>query len=189
MNLNLPGMEPPPALPQPTADEDDFFTPKWLLDWLPPIGLDPCWHPRSNVRSERTFDLRQGESGLAISWYCNCHRKLPESGRIVWVNCPYNDCARWVARCHEQSLVCGHAVVALIPAKPGEHYWHEHIWGEARWVGFLRGRMRFDTVNGPAPDCATFGSALVIWGNDADESQATIINRSRNDPRKPWWVR
>lgn len=169
-------------LPEPTAEDDDFYTPKWLLAWLPPVGLDPCWAPKSNVHGCRiVFDLRKGMDGLAQPWLLQDPKQ-----EIVWCNPPYSDCARWVARCREQSG--RNTVVALIPAKPGENYWHDHVWGAGCEVGFLRGRVRFDTVNGPAKDCSTFGLALVVWGHRAAEVVGIIDARAKGHPQRPVWM-
>lgn len=184
----FPGMEPPPVLPQPTAESDDFYTPAWLLKWLPPIGLDPCAAAKASVRATSRFDLRDGVDGLAMPWRVDSWAS--DDRAIVYCNPPYSNCAEWVAKCRQEGDRWGRAVVALIPAKPGEAYWHEHIWNVAGAVGFLRGRIRFDTVNGPAPDCATFGSALVVWGSAEAGIAAvrTICERSAADKRAPKWV-
>lgn len=178
----LPGFDPPPVLPTPTAEDDDFYTPLWLLEWLPPIALDPCAAAKSLVQARRKYDLRDGQDGLVLPWTY----PLDFTHSIVFTNCPYSDCARWVARCREQSDCHGVNVVALIPAKPGEAYWHEHIWPCAT-VGFLRGRIRFDTVNGPAEDAATFGSALVVWGPLRAYVAERIALRAEKDKRRPVW--
>ncbi len=184
----LPGLDLPAILPQPTAEDDDWYTPRWLLGWLPPVGLDPCAAARAHVAAERRFDLRAGQDGLALPWEMaggEADRSL-----IVFCNPPYSDCARWVERCRSQAEAQVRPVVALIPAKPGEVYWFDHVWGQAKAVGFLRGRVRFDTVNGPAKDAATFGSALVVWGPPALAALAVggLRCRAEGDTRRPVWL-
>ncbi len=180
---HLPGLEAVPRLPTPTADEDDWFTPQFIIDWLPPIGLDPAWHPRSNVADYGArFDLRRGEDGLTLPW------TLPPdyfNSAIAFSNPPYSDCAAWVERAESQAGAV--PVVALIPAKPGEQYWHRHIWPSAA-VGFIRGRVAFDTVAGKGKACGVFTSALVVWGDDRDRVVAEIARRAAGHPQAPVWV-
>lgn len=143
--------------PQPTAADDDWFTPQRLLDLLPAIGLDPCWSPHSHVVARRVVDAAKGENGLQVDWDV-------EQGEIVFANPPYSDCAAWVERCCFASWMFDSVVVALIPAKPGERYWHRSIWGSASAVGFLDGRIAFDTIRGVGKSTGNFGSAFVVWG-------------------------
>ena len=191
----LPGFEPEgnearptadrPTADRPTAESNEFFTPQWLLDWLPPIALDPCHCEFSNVQAAHGFDIRRGDDGLRADWARWTH-KLVES--IVWVNPPYSDCAAWMAKCAAESLRCQIPIVALIPAKPGEVYWHESIWGVAASVGFLRGRVPFDTVAGRGKEAGTFGSALVVYGPNAAAVVAHIREASRRNRFSPVWV-
>lgn len=177
--LFFPGFEPDPVLPEPTAEDDDFYTPRWFLAWLPPVALDPCGAEKAHVQAGRVLDLRRGEDGLALPW---------NAPALTFCNPPYSACSAWVARCHDQARMG--VVAALIPAKPGEAYWHEHIWGSAHSVGFLRGRIKFDTVNGPAKDAATFGSALVVWGSQwsAGKFVQHVNQAAGDDVRRPHWV-
>lgn len=186
---HLPGLAPAPVLPTPTAESDDWFTPQWILDWLPPIGLDPCWSQKSNVRpvgmrfSDSAFDLRAGQDGLVLPWKVGPY--APDDA-VIYANPPYSDCARWVERCEGQAGEW--PVVALIPAKPGERYWHRHVWRNA-YVGFINGRVAFDTVAGKGKACGVFTSAIVVWGDMAAQTVATIRGRAKGHPQEPVWVR
>ena len=181
----LPGLEPEPAADRPDAASDEWYTPKWLLAWLPAIWFDPCWCASSNVDTLSGLDVRNGSDGLAEDW-----ASLFDRPGIVWVNPPYSDCAAWVARCAEQARLLDRVVVALIPAKPGEVYWHTHIWGQAA-VGFLRGRVAFDTIAGPGTESGLVGSALIVWGADekADQVVLHIARAARGHRQAPVWVR
>ena len=191
MSLFLPGFD-EIDIAAPTGASDEWFTPQWLLDWLPPIALDPCWSPQSSVVAAAALDVRKGVDGLRVPWGVVLPPlDFPPGLAIVFVNPPYSDCAAWVAKCAEEARREHFPIVALIPAKPGEVYWHEHVWGVAHAVGFLRGRVPFDTVAGRGKDAGTFGSALVVWGSSlrAGQTVATIAARSCSSARRPKWAK
>ncbi len=85
------------------------------------------------------------------------------------MNPPYcRSLAAWIAKAHQEAA-SGRArvVVALLPARPDTHYWHEYIAGKAT-VYFLRGRLRFSG----SEQSASFPSALAIWGADTATIEA-----------------
>lgn len=162
----------------PDAGSDEWYTPRWLLAWLPLIDLDPCWCSASSVRAALTYDLRRGQDGLALPW-----------AGVVWCNPPYSECRRWVAhayRAGRSGTIA--AVVLLIPASVGDTFWHEMIWGQDAVVGFLRGRVPFDTAAGPGKATGLGGSALVIFGPDRLAVHAEIAAKSATHKRRPAWV-
>lgn len=156
---------------QPDKTSDEWFTPLWILKWLPRIALDPFWcadsHIGVSVPVGRTFDIRRGEDASTLEWDHGLRG-------IVFMNPPYNNCSVWILRAVTQLALYPHlTVVMLIPAIPGERYWHKYIWRHAI-VLFLNGRVRFDTVNGTAKTGGNNGSALVIMGKDAEKTAAHI---------------
>lgn len=171
------------APPQPDGASDEWYTPRWLLDWVPPVGFDPCWAPESNVRPAVGWDVRSGHNGLLEPW--------PEDvPGIVFVNPPYSDCASWVAKCQREADRLQRVVVALVPGYAGDQYWHRHVWGRACWVGFIAGRIRFDTLGGQrAKDAASFTSALVCWGPaDAAGTVLRTVRERAAGQRGLWTV-
>ena len=132
--------------------DDQMFTPQFVLDWLGPIDLDPCWDPRSNVMPRHYMDASM--NGLAYEW---------DVDGLVFVNMPYSEQARWIEKCADQGNK-GRKVVALVQAKPGERVWAEHVWPFAKVVAFLRGRLTFGRPEGLKSQSGTFNSALVWWG-------------------------
>lgn len=170
----------------PDASSDDWFTPSWLLAWLPSIALDPCWSARSNVRASAVVDASTGDDGLwgeVGGW-----AKRAGAGQIVYVNPPYSDCARWVERCEVESRSLSVPVVALVPAYSGDAYWHRAVWRRAQFVGFLAKRLRFDIAPGvPAPSCASFTSAFVVWG-DAVKARAVVAGIAALAGERVFWV-
>lgn len=159
---------------------DDWYTPPWLLAWLPPIALDPCASHLAAVQAAQRIDVRTGRNGLAESW------DVPAPG-IVFVNPPFSDTARWLAKCRIEGR--RRVVVALVPAIPGDGPWHDHVWGRAAWVGFLRGRVAFTAPDGHS-ETKGRGHALVIWGPRAEANAVRdhIAGASRRHTQRPWWV-
>ena len=160
---------------KPDKNSNEWFTPLWILKWLPRIALDPFWCDDSHVGVfvpvARTFDIRRGEDAAALSWDTGCPG-------IVFMNPPYTNCSVWIARAAEQLAVHPHlTIVMLIPAIPGERYWHKYIWRNSI-VLFLNGRVKFDTVNGPAKTGGNNGSAIVIMGRDAEKTANYIRKRA-----------
>jgi len=155
------------AFKRQSAASDEFYTPRWLLDALPLVDLDPCSPPHRPVRAARHVVGVEGGNGLAIPW----------SG-IVWMNPPYSrgNLPRWTAKAAAE-IRAGNAelVIGLIPARPESVYWHANIWqGPAPIVGFISGRITFDDAEGkPTEDCAKLGSALVFWCLDTATARAT----------------
>lgn len=154
--LSLPGT-PARACEQsdaPDGSSDEFYTPKWILDTLPRIDLDPCSPPHRPVPAARHFVLPV--DGLSEPW-----------GGTVFCNPPYSrgSLPDWMRKCC-RSAVDGCEVIALVPARPGSEYWHAWIWPVAS-VGFLRGRVTFDDAHGRTDTAGTFDSALVVWGSRA----------------------
>ena len=160
------------------ATSDEWFTPKWILDILPPIRFDPCYSPSSNVAPDFWLDTRRGHDGLTQAWGGAADLWKPDG--IAFCNPPYSDCASWVAKCQQESLALPRPVVALVPCYAGDKYWHRHVWGKAAWVAIIEGRVRFDTPLGPAKDSASFTSALVCWAQpEAAIQVAREISRLR----------
>lgn len=74
-----------------------------------------------------------------------------------WCNPPYGtDLAKWVQEVANKV----ERAVMLIPASPGNRWWHKYIWPRAHAIVFINGRLTFDG----APSPAQFDSALVVVG-------------------------
>jgi hypothetical protein len=162
------------------SNGDDWYTPPWLLAWLPPIALDPCACHLSPVDAVEKIDVRSGRNGLAESWNVS-------SEGIVFVNPPFSDTARWLAKCRQEGKV--RVVVALVPAIPGDGPWHDQVWGRVGWVGFIRHRVAFTAPDGHS-ETKGRGHALLVYGpkTQANETKNVIAANARRHPQRPWWV-
>jgi hypothetical protein len=179
--IYLPGFE--PAAPEgadPSGDE--WYTPPFILHWLGPIALDPCWAPGSHVRAAATIDQRRGGCGLAQQWD-------PVGAGIVFVNPPFSAAGRWLEKCRHEAARLAVPVVALVPAVPGDGPWAAQVWGRAAAVGFIRGRVDFT-----APDLSVAqkgrGHALIVYAKPA--TAAALVQecqrRAAQHAQAPAWV-
>jgi hypothetical protein len=183
----LPGLA--PVLPVvDDADGDCWFTPRWLLAWLGPVALDPCWCEASAVQAAVTLDLRRGDDGLSSDWSSILQGSGDPAG-IVFVNPPFSACGAWLAKCAAEARATGRVVVALVPALPGDGPWHASVWPSARWVGFLAGRIEFVGVSGKAEQRGR-GHALVVFGpsSAAERFVAAVQSNAAGHVKAPVWV-
>ena len=80
----------------------------------------------------------------------------------MWLNPPYGlETARWIARLAAHGNGC-----ALVFARTDTRWWHEHIFGRANALLFLRGRLRFRRPDGREEQAAPSPSVLVAYGHE-----------------------
>lgn len=148
-----------------TGASDEFYTPRAIIDALPPIDLDPFSPPHRPVPAKAYCVGDEGGDGFAVDWR-----------GVVWANPPYSrgNLPAFAGKAVAE-VASGRAsiVIGLIPAKPGSRYWHDHILGMAR-VGYVRGRIAFHDAHGqPFRDAkgnaqaGKFDSAFVLWSRDS----------------------
>lgn len=111
------------------------------------FNLDPC-STDENAKCERHFTL--ADDGLSQNW----------GGARVFCNPPYGrEIYDWVKKCYEESRKPNTLVVMLIPARTDTRYFHEYIYGKAKEIRFIRGRLHFNDSKEGAP----FPSMVVIF--------------------------
>ncbi len=117
----------------PHSSDDDWSTPKWLLELLFPDGIyfDPCPINPGGLRASDGF----GE------W---------PKDRPIFLNPPYSDPAPWLKRAAEHSG----PVVCLVRCDPSASWW---AYSESFRVTLIGQRLRFGRSKMAAP----FASA--IW--------------------------
>lgn len=98
------------------------------------------------------------EDGLHFSW----------EGERVYINPPYG---RGLLEPFIRKAATSRAevVVALIPVRTEQPWFHEYVWGWAE-IRFLKGRVKYDGL-GAAP----FPSMVVIWRGLQDNSQTPLL--------------
>ena len=126
----------------------EWATPQSFFDELDKefhFTLDPCaTHDNAKCSLYYTAD----DDGLTKDW----------APHTVFMNPPYGrQIKHWIAKAH-QEWKKGATVVCLIPSRTDTSYWHDYI-TEATDIRFIRGRLKFNDGNSPAP----FPSAVVVF--------------------------
>ena len=129
------------------AQTTTWLTPLNIIDALGPFDLDPCGYPDWPT-ANRSICLP--DDGLAAEW----------SGR-VWLNPPYGaEVWTWLDRLAEHG-----SGTALIFARTETRGFVDQVWGKARAVMFLHGRLHFHRANGVRAEAnAGAPSCLVAYG-------------------------
>lgn len=133
-----------------TSNTNEWATPRAFFDALDAefhFNLDPCATPQ-NAKCCKFFTAEQ--NGLDQDW----------GGGRVFCNPPYGrEIGRWVRKCWEESRKPNTLVVMLIPARTDTSYFHDYIYGKAREIRFIRGRLHFNE----SPQGAPFPSMVVVF--------------------------
>lgn len=142
-----------------SSDHQAFNTPAAVLEAIAPMGriaLDPCSNAGSIVGARVAWTVEH--DGLACAWAPQVLR-----GELCFVNPPFDELARWVARCIEEAAA-GCEIVLLSPARVDVGWWDRML--DAGAVAALwRGRLRFLGM-GSAPFPAAlsyFGPRRALW--------------------------
>lgn len=111
------------------------------------FDLDPC-STHENAKCEKHYTIE--EDGLSQDW----------GGRRVFCNPPYGkEISKWVKKCYYESKKPNTIVVMLIPARTDTSYFHDYIYGKAKEIRFIRGRLHFNDGKEGAP----FPSMIVFF--------------------------
>lgn len=133
-----------------SSKTDEWETPQDFFDALDAefhFTLDPCATPE-NAKCKKYYT--KAEDGLRQDW----------QGETVFCNPPYGRAIKdWVKKCYEESQKPNTTVVMLIPARTDTSYFHEYIYGKAKEIRFIRGRLKFGKAKHPAP----FPSMVVVF--------------------------
>lgn len=131
---------------------DEWITPRGIIHALGSFDLDPCSpgdrRPWDTARTHYSAEL----DGLRQPW----------SGR-VWLNPPYSDAGRWLARLVEHGQG-----TALIFARTETATWFEHVWPRASALLFVRGRLTFHHLDGSLSGYNAGAPSVLVAYGDAD---------------------
>ena len=134
---------------------DEWYTPLELITraraCLGAIDLDPASHPTPQqwIHAAHYYTADEAISGLARPW-----------GGRVWLNPPFSDTPRWVARwLADPDMVAG---LLLVNSAPGYAWW-ESLW-RAVPVVMLRDRVRFVRGDGTPAGQAKKGQTIAYRG-------------------------
>ena len=135
-----------------TSDKNYWETPQTFFDELNKefnFTLDVA-STDENAKTKNHFTIES--DGLSNKWKGN-----------VFCNPPYGkEIGLWVKKAYEESLTNDGVIVLLIPARTDTRYWHDYIFGKAKDIRFLKGRLKFE-LNGEAKQSAPFPSAVIIY--------------------------
>ena len=139
-----------------TSDKNYWETPQDFFDEL---------HDKHNF----TLDAAATDENAKLDNYYTIEDNALEQdwrGR-GFVNPPYGrEIKHWVKKAYEESLQShNECVVMLIPSRTDTIYWHEYIFGKAKDIDFLKGRLKFE-INGETKDAAPFPSALITYSKE-----------------------
>jgi len=129
---------------------DIWLTPPHILESLGHFDLDPCSpieRPWDTADKHYTIE----DDGLIQDW----------EGR-VWMNPPYGpQMGKWMKKLGEH----GNGI-ALVFARTETKAFFNHVWPRADALFFLKGRLRFCSLQGEAQDNAGSPSVLIAFGQD-----------------------
>ena len=127
-----------------------WLTPPEIISELGPFDLDPCAAPGWPTARRHYYEA---DNGLRQPW-----------GGRVWLNPPYtvDQIREWMMRMREHDQG-----TALVFARTETRWFHESVWGRARAVLFLDGRLNFHTPDGVrSKKNAGAPSVLIAYGNE-----------------------
>ena len=128
----------------------EWATPKEFFNKLDEefhFDLDPC-STHENAKCEKHYTIE--EDGIFQDW----------GGHRVFCNPPYGrEIPKWVRKCYYESRKPNTIVVMLIPARTDTSYFHDYIYGKAKDIRFIRGRLHFNDGKEDAP----FPSMVVVF--------------------------
>ena len=130
-----------------SSKDQTWTTPDYIFNRLNlefNFTLDVCAFPES-AKCQKYFTPEI--DGLKQDW----------SNDICFCNPPYSECGIWMKKAHEEA-VKGAIVVALLPCRPDNKYWHQYCM-QASEIRFVKGRLRFGNSNNSAP----FPSCLIVF--------------------------
>lgn len=150
-----------------TSDSDEWFTPPAVVERvvraLSGIDLDPCSNPDAVKVVPAATHYTKSDNGLEYGW----------RGR-VFMNPPYSHVDTFAAKLAEEYRQGNITeAIVLVPARTETRWWRAI---PAEVVAFFHGRLRFlnspDTEAGPA----TFPSAALYVGPNADAFAAAFAD-------------
>ena len=135
---------------------DDWATPQAFYDRMHAeyhFTLDAC---ATAENAKAPCYITQQDDALAVAWTGRT------DGNRVWCNPPYGkDVGRWLAKGRAEAER-GCLVVFLIHARTDTRRFHEHVYGIADEIRFIKGRLRFTQSDGKTGS-APFPSMIVVY--------------------------
>ena len=92
----------------------------------------------------------------------------------IWMNPPYDQTTKWLAKALQEVASRRCTVVALLPVRSDSRWWHSYVVGHASELMFVKGRLRFkqQTEKGYAP----FASCVVVFRHLEGGAPTTAVS-------------
>ena len=140
-----------------SSETNEWSTPQDFYDKLNAefkFTLDPCCtHETAKCKKHFTAE----DNGLMQDW----------SKDVVFMNPPYGrEISKWIEKALNESLE-GSVVVCLIPSRTDTRYWHDFIFGRAKDIRFIKGRLKFGGHKNSAP----FPSAVIVFDSPTETTK------------------
>ena len=131
--------------------KEEWLTPPYIINALGSFDLDPC-SPINRPWDTAKEHFTILDNGLTKKW----------AGR-VWLNPPYgNQAIRWMQR-----MATHGDGIALLLARTETEMFQDYVFGVADALFFIRGRVRFYSVEGnESRDNPGAPSVLIAYGRD-----------------------
>jgi hypothetical protein len=136
----------------------DWCTPGWVFEALGvTFDLDPCGPA--------------GEQDIPAGKWCARMYRPPEDGLIgdwyglVWLNPPWSGrlASPFLRRAAEHADHGG-SVIAALPARPGEGWFHRHVFDTADLLLWHEGRIAYQRPDGTLDKAPPVGTVFAAWG-------------------------
>lgn len=137
-------------------------------DWETPQDFFDAWNREYNF----TLDAAASPDNAKVdSYFTKEDDALSQDWPgVVWCNPPYGrKIGTWVEKAYRESLK-GATVVMLIPARTETRWWHRYV-KNARWIYFMKGRLKFSGSGSNAP----FPSAVVVFTPGANPYPVRVL--------------
>jgi len=109
------------------------------------VDLDPCCSDK-HVKAKTYYT--EAENGLIQPW-----------NGVVFMNPPYGrEVGKWCKKAADEAEG-GATVIGLIPSRTDTRWFHKYVFGRAKAVVFVKGRLRFEGAEHDAP----FPSCIAMW--------------------------
>ncbi len=166
------------------ASNDEVMTPPYLLEMiermLGPIGLDPCSHPKSVVRSTTAIMLPKYAPAAAQfarrTVYADGLQVVWRGHGLTYVNSPYS--SPLMERFLTKALTDGDENVLLVPSRTGNVYW-------PKTAGLADVEVRLPRVKHLGEKThAPFAQWLLYFGDRVEEAMGLgVLGDVRVHPR------
>jgi phage N-6-adenine-methyltransferase len=139
---------------------DEWYTPKFIIDALGPFDTDPCSPTNDNTIAPLTFTKSQ--DGLKQDWK-----------GMVWVNPPFSEPLLWILK-----LIMHRQGILLVRASM-ETTWMDWALQAADSILFPSPRLKFTDKTGKAEKAANHANIILAYGEEASERLHAAVHRGQ----------